>query len=767
MKGNVIREIAVKNLKSSKKSNIVLGIAIALVAAFLTTILAFSYNMNLVYKEDTANKGGGAYNALVFGKDSSDLGDLKKHALIDQVGEHIRNFSKITIGENTVESAYADNIALKLTRQDILEGRNALEENEIVLDKELVEKNNFELGDIIKTNEGENYLLVGICNDMVESIEGRYNGLVSRDRALASKGDNISEEYKTTLFLTIKSKWNVEEKLKSIADDFSYTLDKNYIINEEMNGVSKEAILSFVALALLIIVSAFFIIFNLVSINFVDRVKNYGLLVTIGTNKKQLKKLMWWEIFILSIIAIPFGILFGMVIGKVIIPLVPLSIKLDVTYKLWFIPIVVIITLVTVFASIIGPVIKSTKLSPIEAVRFTSNNIRKRVKVKESKNVFNDLAKVNIWRNKRSTLTIIISLTLSGMMFIIISTLLNSMNVKNLVRSYMISRDIKISIEGSMSDENGITQDLINKIKEIDAVVNIYANKKATSVVGSEYVDIVSMNKDDIKGLEENLLDGTLDMESYIGNDKIILSAWEGLEKSSYKVGDRVEININGIEKEFEIGAIVGDYNLKVDSKMMHTFIVYEDNSIFNNLDSYIVAELDVKSGKEKYVKNEIRTLLGDKKNIQVNTFDDFLEKQSREKQSMTLIGYLIVGVIGLIGILNYTITIITSVLSRKKEFGLIRALGVKEKELRKMVMKEGVFLSSIIGLLTIAIGNVIAYILYTAFKTEATYAIYSFPLIQNIILIFVLIVVPLVIYRIAIKKVIKVPVVEQIKYSE
>ena len=83
------------------------------------------------------------------------------------------------------------------------------------------------------------------------------------------------------------------------------------------------------------------------------------------------------------------------------------------------------------------------------------------------------------------------------------------------------------------------------------------------------------------------------------------------------------------------------------------------------------------------------------------------------------------------------------------------------------MIIREGIFISGIIGSIGIILGNILGYYLYIAFKTQAAYAIYSFPIIQNVIVVLLLIVIPLLVYRMAIKSIVKIPVVEQIRYIE
>ena len=101
--------------------------------------------------------------------------------------------------------------------------------------------------------------------------------------------------------------------------------------------------------------------------------------------------------------------------------------------------------MITIFVSILAPVRKNIKCQPIEAMKYSSFSIVKEVKFKESNNVLNDLAKSNILRNKRATMTIIISLSISTILFLAVSTVLNSMSLQNYIRSSFVAERYKSS----------------------------------------------------------------------------------------------------------------------------------------------------------------------------------------------------------------------------------------------------------------------------------------------------------------------------------
>ena len=776
MRNGIYRELGFKNLLTSKKNNIVLGFSITLVSAFLMTILGLCYSLNLAFKEDLAVNGFGADNAYFSLKDEEDISRIKNHTYVDEVGENIIGGQIIEYKGSKIYLNYSDKTWLDFYRTEILSGELPNDKYDIVLEDKFCEKYKLNIGDYITNEKGEEFKITGIVKG--NPAPNFYDGYVTKEIALRGKTLMVNgKDARYSVGLTVKGKFNREKKLYEIAEDLGYTPctifgeeNGDFIINEFMLGPEKGIVVAFFILTLLIVLTSFFIIYNLVSINFTERVQNYGLLSTLGMNRKQLTKVMWWEVFILSIIAIPIGIVVGVGVGKIIIPRIPvnLDVPLHVVYKLWFIPVIIFITLITVFVSILAPVRKNIKMSPIEAMNYSSFSMVKEVKFKESNNVLNDLAKSNILRNKRATMTIIISLSISAILFLAVSTVLNSMSLQNYIRSSFVAEDIKVAVNNDMSYymDGGITEKSAKDIINYSDVKYAYGNKKVGSYIGDKSYDLYSINSSDLKNLDDNLIEGSLDKNEYDGKNKVIIPYKNDVSEIPYKVGDKVEIKVNDEIDSYEVGAIVNGFDIMTTVKANNNILLYEGNKSFDNVD-YFVFHIKTKGGKVESVKQRLFEEYKSNGNIELTTYDGVNNERSNSLKQLNFGGYLIVSVIGILGVLNYIITILTSVLSRRKEFGIIRALGIREKELRKMIIREGIFISGIIGSIGIILGNILGYYLYIAFKTQAAYAIYSFPIIQNVIVVLLLIVIPLLVYRMAIKSIVKIPVVEQIRYIE
>ena len=191
-----------------------------------------------------------------------------------------------------------------------------------------------------------------------------------------------------------KSSRNIAENMETVLNNHGYQgkdnlKESNYIkigVNWGYSGAQLEEsmdlslVLAIVLILLLIIFTGYLIIYNVFQISVANDIRFYGLLKTIGTTPRQLKKIIRQQAILLSLIGIPFGLLAGWIVGKSLTAVV--MAQLDVINVVSISPgifiFAVIFTLLTVWISCIRPGRIASKVSPIEAVRYTEgSNIKK------------------------------------------------------------------------------------------------------------------------------------------------------------------------------------------------------------------------------------------------------------------------------------------------------------------------------------------------------------------------------------------------------
>ena len=186
----------------------------------------------------------------------------------------------------------------------------------------------------------------------------------------------------------------------------------------------------------IVLVSSVFVIRNGFAISITERLKQYGMLSSIGATKKQIKKSVYFEGFILGIIGIPLGILSGIFAIYILVNVVNYILKDYVssgtllTYGISWTAIVVsiIVSIVTIWLSCRRSAKKASKITPIEAIRSSEDVKLKAKKIKCPKiitKIFKtggEIAYKNLKRSKKKYRTTVISIIVSVVIFIAISS---------------------------------------------------------------------------------------------------------------------------------------------------------------------------------------------------------------------------------------------------------------------------------------------------------------------------------------------------------
>ena len=262
------------------------------------------------------------------------------------------------------------------------------------------------------------YLEKGTENDNY-TVFARYNkkGLKNHTKTTADilgvdplifeKGNGLYPEYQEKYDKEMaKAKFNVSSN--------------TYLIIMETMAFGDNTLRALFLLATIIIIiiitTSVFCIKNSISISITERIKQYGMLKSIGATSNQIKKNVYYEVFLLGIIGIPLGIIFGLLAAFILIivvqKLVGMSFVVDdfLVFKVSIssIIIAIILSILTLYLSSIKSAKISSKTSPINAIRNSSNIKLKKNKLK-TPNFINKLFGLggvisykNIKRNKRN-----------------------------------------------------------------------------------------------------------------------------------------------------------------------------------------------------------------------------------------------------------------------------------------------------------------------------------------------------------------------------
>ena len=581
--------------------------------------------------------------------------------------------------------------------------------------------------------------------------------------------DVNSDKGNVNLYVMFDKNKKIIKQSEELAKELSYDYDINYnstllaLYGESTYGNVMSSMGGMMIIMLsLVSIGCIIVIYNSFAISVMERKKEFGLLSSIGATKRQLSHTVFFEAVVVGVIGIILGIL-GAYIGIGCVILIINNLISDMLeYKLHFvtnplfiiIPVIFMIIVIGVSAFI--PSRRASKVSPIEAIRQNDDIKINKKKIRTSKLVLKlfgiegEIALKNIKRNKKKYRVTIVSLFISIVLFISFSSYMNyTIDTASSVMGE-VPYDYQISYFG---DDNDI--DALDKISEIikSNDVKEYVSYSASnlSIIGNytysdEYLDFYKSAYGDngIKALNnlkyQSIYILVLDDNSYnkykklIGLDKdsvILLNKFKGV---SYGGNKRVNYDIPVINN--------GNINIKIcnfdDSEEDVDTTKYcnknIDNIFVTNKSFDLIEEFSYMDDFKLIVNKKLYDSISDSSThyTQFNIISDNtnnidkltkdLDKYSNVnytnikeamKQANNLIlvvkilMYGFISLVTLIGVTSVFNTISTSMALRKREFAVLRSIGLTNRGFNKILFFESLFfgMKSLIFAIPVSIG--------------------------------------------------------------
>jgi ABC-type antimicrobial peptide transport system permease subunit len=586
-------------------------------------------------------------------------------------------------------------------------------------------------------------------------------------------GAKILNEKKLTLqnveadgYIMIKPSYSAEEAVKKLTESRYST--GGFFANESKLQLKDEYekydnIMFFVSLILIVISSV--IIYNIFNVSVSERTKEFGMLRAMGCPQWKVKAIILVEGMLITIIFIPIGILLGNWATRFMMKTVTGMENLGTVNTLdpKIILIAVGIGLLTAFIGTYFPANRASVISPIEAIVGGSNTSLQGddIKLRLDKIILKKLpfegnmAVINIVRNKKRFLSTCLSLVITITMLMTVNYVIGSTNPVAIFKdSFKV--DFKVNSKSGLplekvSSVEGL--DVTLKLKRRGTTMDLPKEKfteeglKAYKEFGetNEYIsqcifldrymieiNILGYRDEELEDLKKYVVDGDINIDKMKNEDILILvQNIDGLNYTNLSVGDEVQPSfiklndkgeyIGGTFPRFKIGAIVSEEAIKglpmnkEDAKMLSSVLILPDSVIKAqmNLTRYQYWEGKVKDGYDyEEVENQLRAVVDSDKGATLLSYREELEKVKVNNAQIIFAMYSIVIVVAIVSIINLINIMNMSAIMRKKEFGFLRAMGLSRKQVKKIIMWEGVIygvVSSIVAaLLTLGTSAII-----------------------------------------------------------
>lgn len=778
---NCISNLAKKNLKAYKTRNILTILAVILSTCLITAIGILGYSIQQMTVDVAIKSSGGNYHGIYKTVNEKQFDILRNNRKIEEVGKRIlfKSIKSSNPAYPEILLEYVDLSAAKMSNMEIQNGKLPSKRNDIALESWVLHKMKIKpkVGQTVHTPYGD-FILSAVLKDNPQNKENKSftAGAVSKSFIM----ENVKSA-EVDAYVRIKRGENVLKEILDIGSKVG--IDNKDIIENTMYiksmGLDFGIILPVTIVGIVVVLSAVMVIYNIFYISTVGRVRDFGLLRAVGTTKKQIKKIILKEGILLSAIGIPIGILIGYAVSFSIIPLFSVE-NLKIKSSFYIVIISIVVSLITIVISLSKPRKFASKISPVEAIGYNE------VKIGGSKKERSSLKKVsvlnmsylNLWRNKKRTIMTIISLSMSGILFAVVCSILLSMNVNN-----MFKQDLKyeFKLESYIMDENPMNNKMLQDIRNIDGVKNVNTDviNFSASIKNSSCI-IYGYNDAILDLIKNKVAYGELSIEELKNKNKIILIYDDKRTKCPYKVGDKIKLNFKKFDKgkdkginvseDFIISGIVNK-NFSGATKFVgrYSFITHEDvlKKLLNKKD-YDEVFISIDKNKFEEVRSKIRRFVNNNNSVRYSSIKEEIDKSENQYRGIEVASLSLVGIIVLIGILNLINTTITSIFSRKKEFGMLQAIGLSSNQLTTMLQLEGIYYAVISIAITMTLGTSLGYLCFRLFKNGgANYAEYKSPIIPLLLFSLVLMVLEILLAFVTQKLLRKESIVDRIKYSE
>ena len=782
----IIKRISSRNISANRKRNIFIVLTIALASALLSAIVLYGFGVPQETQKLNQKTAQIVYHAI-----SEQQGqELYNQEEIAWVGEFFHAFSE-EINHSTVHFTYA-NAAMLKSQSMPCSGDLPTTEDEIVVQESFLDSLGYsnELGQTINIpfSDGttHDFKLTGILDVKTGDI-GRYTAIISKELAEQQYGNNIVMDY----YIGLKNAKNMsEEEATSYANTLAQQLeisDDNVIVRSTYFNLKDENrgsdMLFYFLIGFITFVGSGIVIYSIFYISVASSIRNYGQLRTIGTTKRQIKKMVYREGKLLAAIAIPIGLIIGNVIGYLLVPvgwywLTALCVTVGVG----------IFAFIIVMISIRTPVKKAAAVSPMEALRYSDyKETMKESSVLHRKITPASLAKRNLSRQKTKSILTILSLSLGGVLVVLISTMLVSydgvaeargrefptgeFNIQLNANQSWDTADVSLA---GLQQKNLLNSDFVNAVESIDGVTGTkrwYYTDAEYRVNDYDANWIYGFAKEDVSVLEENLIAGTVDYDELVSKNGIILinDTAENLSLSA-QLGDDVEVDFltksgQTITQSYTIMGIVSNFSHPAFNMCFAMPMELMNEAC--EMDCSGTVSVITEPDKADTVEAPLNQLIDGNSDLVMDTIEESITYYNRNQQlpfGALLIVAIIVVCFSFINLVNTTIT---NFLSRRQEIGMLQAIGLSKKQLIKMLCYEGMLYSAFATLVTLLLGAGLGFLCVQAVKTMNPYFNYSFPWLVILLYLAILLIVQFILISYTTGNLRKQSLVEQIRVTE
>ncbi|MDD3360817.1 MAG: ABC transporter permease [Hespellia sp.] len=797
-----ITNLSRKSLKASRARNLVAIAAIALTTLLFTALFTIALSINTGFQESNFRQCGGWNHGTFKYLTEKQFNELKTDSTIKEWG--VRRFlgmpTDAPFNKDHVEIGYSDEVQAHWMYCDPIKGRLPKEgTNETATDTHVLEL----LG--VKPELGATFTVTFMVDNKKTTQTFTLCGWWEYDEAIVAnhilipesrvnavlKELNVNPETAVDnagswgLDVMFSNAWKIEQKMDDILARHGYQSESksegdNYIATGVNWGYTSSqlsdstdigTVVGIVGMLVLITFTGYLIIYNVFRISVVNDIRFYGMLKTIGTTPRQVRRMIRQQALTLSLIGIPVGLILGWGIGSILVPVVVGSLDgiiETVSASPFIFVFAALFSLVTVLLSCSRPGRLAGRVSPIEALRYTEKTKGKKGNKGKKRTAGVSLPRMawaNLGRSHSKTVITVLSLSLAVLLMTLTVTFTNGFDMDKYLTKFVatdfVFSDASYFQTGIRYKEPVAPADVdaVSSRTEIADGGRIYGGTgMINEAVTEDYFRMQNKDWYDAKGLDQLVESADKTADGHIltgvnlyGMEAFALDQLKVIEGDLSKLHEAGSNAIAAVYEDDDYDNLIPESHwAKLGDSVTLTYVDevdYVDTETGESVDpsseedyvqkilsshevTYTVTALVLVPpamsyryyGSDPFVLND-QTYIRDTGRNQImsyvfNTKDDaanasmekymtdYTQNQNPDcdyeskatyaaqfegfRSMFLLLGGALSFIVGLVGILNFFNAILTGILTRRREFAMLQSIGMTGKQLKTMLICEG-----------------------------------------------------------------------------
>ena len=747
----IMHGLAKADLKTHKLKTFLTATIIVLATCLMATIFSVLVNDAL----GQANQA--PYHAMYRAVNEDTKTTLQSDKDFEAVGIY-KSFGNQVDRDGRTDLAYMDEQALAFMGFRLVDGVIPDSENEVLVSETYLKNRALSVGDTFRfayvdslTNEEreEEFTVCGTIQNKEQERGEQFYVVTSNSFQMkyAQQYSQITSDFSTETAATVDVLVLLNSDYSSTGSDtqkdflkskgesagipsFDVIINESYIDGVYFDGTVIAAVIFF---TIFLMFASSFVIYSIFYISIVNSMPMYAQLISLGTTQKQLRRFLNTQGNMLAVRFIPLGALISIL----------LIVLISGVQWLLYDALITLFAILLIYVVIKFALRKPAKLlanaSPIEAMKFRDGETAGSHKA--LKQITPDsLAKSNLYTNRKKNRMSIISLSISGTLMIALAIFVSSINLPAMIRqSYPMDEDFQIGIQmdnfyerfPTIIQNNPLSDELMGQITDIPGVQKIILDECVMGRLVESAVNYTSLedNLELLNSLSPELIanvseivSGTVSYDD-LGTNEIVINKYRTdrseLNYGDLQVGDsltfRFEVGGQTIEETFTVAGIA---YFPSTGLFYCTQEAIEQISPYNNT-THISIFCD--KNYTESVKDKLASLISGNPNLRLKVYSEEYSMIAGFINVTMSSLYAISAFVVIFGLLNMINMLINSAIIRKREFALLQAVGMTNRQLRKLLYREGMSGSIKAALLAAAFGITIGGLLcYLANKVMA-----------------------------------------------